>query len=114
MLFSPRNFCVGSSGILSEPVHDGQAAQPAAAAEVARRVVDVDADAADLVGDRRLVGERVLDDGGVGPQDQLIEVVGVRLVELARQRDEIELALLGEALADRADAARRSARCRSD
>ena len=48
--------------ILAEPVHHREAAQPAAAAEVARGVVDVDADAADLVGDGRLVGERVPDD----------------------------------------------------
>ena len=44
-------------------------------------------------GHRCLVCERVSNDGGVGPQHQLIVVVRVRLVELARQRDGIELAL---------------------
>ena len=49
----------GIVGILADPVHHRQAAQPAAAAEVAGRVVDLDADAADLVGDGGLVGEGV-------------------------------------------------------
>ena len=102
VLFSPRNFCVGSSGILAEPVHQHEAAQPAGAAEVARRVVDVHADAANLVGHGGLEGERVLDEWRVGPDDQLVVVVADGSVELARERHEIELGLLGEPFADRA------------
>ena len=51
--------------------------------------------------------------GGVGPDHQLIVVVGVRLVELARDFDRVELRLLGEPLADGAAAAAGRAVARS-
>ena len=104
----------GSSGILANPVHHHEAAQPSGAAEIARRVEDVDADAADLVGHGRLERERVVDDRRVGPDDQLIVVVGVRLIELAGDLDRVELRLLGEPLADGAGAAGRRTVRRSD
>ena len=77
--------------VLAEPVHDDQAAQPSGAAEIGGQIVGVDADAADLVLHRRLVRECVGDERRVGPEHELVVVVGMRLVELRRQRDEVEL-----------------------
>ena len=96
-------------GILPDPVHHRVAAQPAGAAEIAGGVELRQTDAADLVGDRHLVGERIVDDGRVGPNHELVVVVGVRLVELARDFHGVQLRLLGEALADGATTAARRA-----
>ena len=76
-------------------------------------IEDVEADAAHFVGDRRLVGERVGDERRVGPDHELIVVVGVRAVELPRQRHEIELRLPREPLADGRRSAGGRARRRS-
>ena len=65
----------------------------------------LEADAAHLVRDRALERERVVDQGDVGPDDELIEVVGVRAIELARDLHDVELQFGGEPLADGAAAA---------
>ena len=90
----------------SKSVHVDHAAQAAAAAEVAARIEDVDPDAPDLVRHRELEGERPgLGGLRVREQDDLVEVVVVRLIELLRHRDEVEIGLRRKALADGAAAA---------
>ena len=90
----------------SRVVHVDDAAQAAAAAEIAARVEDVDADAPDLVRHRELERERAgLGRSRVREDDELVEVVAVRLIELLRHRDEVEIGLRRKALADGAAAA---------
>ena len=92
--------------IFAEPVHHHEAAQAAGAAEIGgtdRRCPTPMP--ADFVLHRGLVRERVGDERRIRPGDELIVVVGMGLVELLRQRDEIELRALREALADGAGAA---------
>ena len=84
----------------SKPVHDDDAAQPAGAPKSADRVVGVDTDTLHLVLHRGLVGECVGDERRVGPQHELVVIVGMGAVELRRQRDEVELWICREPLAD--------------
>ena len=91
VLFSPRNFCVGIVRVFADPVHDREAAQTPGAAKICGRVVDVDPNPADFVRHSRFIGERVADDRRIGPHHQLIEVVGMGLIELLDQRDRVEL-----------------------
>ena len=86
--------------VLGEGVHHHEAAQAAGAAEVARLVEDVRADAPHLVGHGRLEGEGVAGHHArVGPGDQLVVVVRMRLIELARDGGQIDRGVLREALA---------------
>ena len=58
---------------LVDEIHLHEAAQPSGTAKIPRRVVEVEADAADLVGDGDLERERVDRQKRVGPDDELIE-----------------------------------------
>ena len=92
--------------IARESIHVDHAPQSAAAAEIAARVEHGHADAADLVRHRELERERAgLGGSRVREQDDLIEVVAVRLIELPRHRDEVEILAAPKS-------ARRRLRCR--
>jgi hypothetical protein len=101
--------------VLRERVHQHHARQPPSVAAVLRgEVEDVLADAADLVLDAALEGERVgVGHPRVGPEHELVVVVAELRVERPRRADEVDRALAREALAHGGRAARaRRARCR--
>jgi len=90
--------------IVGEPrqlVQVHHTAQPAAAAEIPARIVDLLADSSHLVGHGEFEGERSHARGPrVGEDHELVEVVAVRLIELLCQPDKIKIAGVGKPLAD--------------
>ena len=96
----------GIGGEFGDVVHLHEAAQPpSGAAELARRVVAVEADARDLVGHGDLERERVEGERRIGPDHELVVGVGMSPVELARERHEIEVRPQGKPLSDGAGSA---------
>jgi hypothetical protein len=89
-------------GILDQRVHDDEGPQAAGAAQLPADVEDVLADTAYFVRDRELVGKGVADERLIGPQQDLIVVVRVRLVELLRDGERVERIGLREPLGNRA------------
>ena len=80
-------------GEFRDRVHLHQAAQPAGAVELTRKIEQVEADPRDVVGDGGLECEGVFGrHHGVGPDDELIEEIRVRRIELLRHGGQSRLA----------------------
>ena len=95
VLFSPRNFCVGIVRVLASQSITTMLRRRPALPKSAREIEDVDADALrsrSATVDSYANASR--DERRVGPDHELVVVVGMRAVELLRQRDEVELRIL--------------------
>jgi hypothetical protein len=91
-------------GVLVDIVHHHDTAQAAGAAVGVRLIVDVNANAANLVRDGHLVRERVVHQVAVGPHQDLVVSVRMRDVEFLAERNQVDLVLRDVAFAERARA----------
>ena len=86
--------------VLKKPVFYFYAPQGFGTSKLAGRIEQRRAEALDIVRDGNFVSERILDERRIGPDDDLVVVVGMALVELPQPRHRVELRAGGEALAN--------------